>query len=202
MKGNVFPMKNQPNRQPNPRSQKRLLAEKEAKLYALEQHLRQVDQSIIDAQDRLLQEQQHQDVELIRLEGELILLLATPPAKDGHDDLRRFRQASKRPLTEKELQLQAKKRLSLGIFASLFNRQLASIRLVEIRALRQEIKRDYTFSCQKLERRVQSLRTSRPFGQERQLQIEFSHLKREYERLSLQCELLQIEIDSLRNSLP
>jgi hypothetical protein len=202
MKGRAFPMKNQPNRQPNPRSQKRLLAEKEAKQHALEQRLWQLDQDIIDAQDRLLQEQHHQDAELIRLEGELTLLLTTPPAKDGHDDARRMRQAGKRPLTEKEVQLQAKKRLSLGIFASLFNRQLSSIRLVEIRALRQEIKRDYTFSCQKLERRVQSLRTARPFGLERQLQIESSHLQREHERLSLQSELLQIEINSLRNALP
>jgi hypothetical protein len=202
MKGNVFPMKNQANYQPNPRSQKRLLAEKEAKLHALEQHLRQLDQSIIDAQDRLLQEQQRLQRELTHLEGDLTSLLATPPAKDGHDDARRFRQASKRPLTEKEVQLQEKKQFLLGIFASLFNRQLASIRLIEIRALRQEIKRDYTFSCQKLERQIHNMRTSRPFGQERQLQIECSQLKREYERLSLQSELLQIEIDSLRNTIP
>ncbi len=38
-------MKNQANHQPNPRSQKRLLAEKEAKQHALEQHLRQLDQT-------------------------------------------------------------------------------------------------------------------------------------------------------------
>jgi len=195
-------MKNQAHRQSNPKFQKRLLAEKEAKQYALEQHLRQLDQRIIDAQDRLLQEQQHQQMESIRLEDELTHLRAFPPAKDGRDDARRMRQADRRPLTEKEVQLQAKKRLSLGIVASLFNRQLASIRLVEIRALRQEIKREYTFSCQHLERQIHHVRTSRPFGQERQLQIECSQLQREYERLSLQCELLQIEIDSLRNTLP
>jgi hypothetical protein len=195
-------MKNQAHRQSNPKFQKRLLAEKEVKQYALEQHLRQLDQRIIDAQDRLLQEQQHQQMESIRLEDELTHLRAFPPAKDGRDDARRMRQADRRPLTEKEVQLQAKKRLSLGIVASLFNRQLASIRLVEIRALRQEIKREYTFSCQHLERQIHHVRTSRPFGQERQLQIECSQLQREYERLSLQSELLQIEIDSLRNTLP
>jgi hypothetical protein len=202
LKGNVFPMKNQARNQPNPKFQKRLLAEKEAKRYALEQHLRQLDERIIDAQDRLLQEQQRQHQELLRLEDDLTLLLATPPAKDGHDDARRMRQADERSLTEKEVQLQVKKRLSLGIVASLFNRQLSSIRLVEIRVLRQEIKREYTFSCQQLERQIHHLRTSRPFDQERQLQIETSQLQREYERLSLQSELLQIEIDSLRNTLP
>ncbi len=195
-------MKNQANRQPNLRVQKRLLAEKEAKQFFLEQRLEEIDQSIIDAHDRLVQEQQHQDAESIRLEDELILLRATPPAQDGRDDARRMRQASKRPLTDKELQLQAKKRLSPGLFVSLFNRQLASIQLIEIRALRQEIRREYTTACQHLERQVHSLRTARPFGQERQLQIEYSHLQREYARLSLQCELLQIEIDSLRNALP
>ena len=60
-------MKNQPSRQPNPRSQKRLLAEKEAKQHALEQRLWQLDQAIIDAQDDLLHEQQRQDAETLRL---------------------------------------------------------------------------------------------------------------------------------------
>lgn len=195
-------MKPSINQQPNPKAQKRLLAEKEAKQRAFELRLRQLDLDLIDAQDNLLQEQQRQDAEMLHLEGELQVLLATPPAKDGRDDARRIRQTSIRPLTEKELQLQEKKRLSPGLVACLFNRQLASLRLVEIRALRQEIKRDYAFSCQKLERRVQLLRTSRPFGQERQLQMEYAHLQREYQRLSLQGELLQIEIDSLRNSIP
>jgi hypothetical protein len=202
LKGTVFPMKNQAHRQPNPRVQKRQLADKEARQSLLEQHLLQLDYRIIDTHDHLLQEQQRQDGELLRLDDELTLLRATPPAMDGRDDARRMRQASKRPLTEKELQLQTKKRPSLGIVVSLFNRQLASIQLIEIRALRQEIRRDYTSTCQQLERQVHHLRTSRPFGQERQLQTELSHLKREYEQLSLQCELLQIEIDSLRNTLP
>ncbi len=194
--------KKQPSYQPNPRFQKRLLAEKEAKLDLLEQHLSQIDQSILDAQDRLEQEQQRQDAEYLRLNDELTLLLATPPATDGRDDARRMKQTNQRPLTEKEVQLQAKKRLSPGIVLSLFNRQLMSIQLIEFRALRQEIRRDYTAECQQLERQVHHLRTSRPFGQERQLQIECSHLQREYERLTLQSELLQIEIDSLRNVLP
>jgi hypothetical protein len=66
-------MKKRPSYQPNPKFQKRLLAEKEAKFDLLEQHLSQIDQSILDAQDRLEQEQQHQDAEYLRLNDELVL---------------------------------------------------------------------------------------------------------------------------------
>ena len=183
-----------------------LIDEKNAKLLILEKYQGRVARDIADVEAELRQETARVDQEkadcLTDLYDERCLLQAVPPAIDGKDDQRRLHQQGQRPLTDKELRLMEKKRLTFGRLLMLSNRLFGTARLFEIRTLRQEIRREWERACHDLEREMERQKNfSRPSDLQRTLTIDLSQKERESRQRAEKMELLRVEITSLKTQL-
>ena len=183
-----------------------LIDEKNAKLLILEKYQRRLAKDIADVEEELRQETERVEQEkadrLLCLGDEFALLKAVPPAIDGKDDQRRLQQQNKRALTEKELRLLEKKRMTLGSALVLSNRLFGTARLFELRSLRQEIRREWDRACYDLEREIgRQMNTTRPSDLQRTLRTELSQKEREAHQREERMELLRVEIILLKTQL-
>ena len=183
-----------------------LIDEKNTKLLILEKYQRRLAKDIADVEEELRQETERVEQEkadrLLCLGDEFALLKAVPPAIDGKDDQRRLQQQNKRALTEKELRLLEKKRMTLGSALVLSNRLFGTARLFELRSLRQEIRREWDRACYDLEREIgRQMNTTRPSDLQRTLRTELSQKEREAHQREERMELLRVEIISLKTQL-
>jgi hypothetical protein len=183
-----------------------LLDEKTAKLLILEKYQARAARDLTDGEEELRHETARVTLEradhLTHMQNELSLLQAVPPARDGKDDQRRLRQQWQRPLTDKEIRLMEKKRLTLGQLLVLSNRLFGTARLFEIRTLRQEIRREWERACRDLEREIERQKNmTRPSDLQRTLTIDRSQKERESRQRAEKIALLHVEITSLKTQL-